>query len=57
MTLLLMIFSLDNLVPSTVVGVRRPHDVNSSGRFMLPGLMPYVGGLVELVFTVGPGRN
>lgn len=53
---LLVIFTLGNLVPSVAVGVRRLHDVNMSGWFMLLGLIPYLGGLVLLVFTVLPPK-
>lgn len=38
------------LVPSLAVGVRRLHDTNKSGWLLLLGLVPFVGGLILLVF-------
>lgn len=55
-SLLLVVFTLGNLVPSIAIGVRRLHDVNMSGWFMLLGLIPYLGGLVLLVFMVLPPK-
>jgi uncharacterized membrane protein YhaH (DUF805 family) len=37
------------LVPSLAVGVRRLHDTNKTGWFLLIGLVPFVGGLILLV--------
>jgi len=37
------------------VTVRRFHDQNRSGWFFLLNLIPYVGGLVVLVFMLLPG--
>lgn len=56
-TLLLLV----TLVPSLAVGIRRLHDTDKSGWFMLLGLIPIVGGIVLLVFycsegTRGPNR-
>ncbi len=56
MAVLLGLFTLGHLVPSIAIGVRRLHDVNMSGWFMLLGLIPYAGGLVLLVFAVLPSR-
>lgn len=56
-----MIFILGILVPSIAVQVRRFHDQDKSGWFVLLGLIPFVGGLAVLVFmclegTKGPNR-
>jgi uncharacterized membrane protein YhaH (DUF805 family) len=58
---LVMIFGLAVLVPSIAVQVRRFHDQDRSGWMVLIGLIPYVGGLILLVFmclegTRGPNR-
>ncbi len=37
------------------VGVRRMHDTNKSGWLLLLGLIPFVGGIIVLVFLVLPG--
>ncbi len=57
---LAIIFYLAMLLPSLAVGVRRLHDTGKSGWFMLISLIPLVGGIVLLVFTVQdstPGDN
>ena len=61
MGILLLLFFLAILVPSIAVQVRRFHDQDKSGWFVLLGLIPYVGGLVVFVFmciegTPGPNR-
>lgn len=48
-------------IPSLAVQVRRFHDQDKSGWFVLLNFIPYVGGLVVLVFmcldgTPGPNR-
>lgn len=43
------------LVPSIAVQVRRFHDRDMSGWFVLLNFIPYVGGLVVFVFMVLPG--
>lgn len=48
------------IVPSIAVSVRRFHDQGKSGWFYLISLVPYVGGLVVLVFMClegTPGPN
>ena len=55
------IFWLGLIVPSIAVQVRRFHDQDKSGWFVLLNLIPYVGGLIVLVFmflegTRGPNR-
>ena len=49
------------LIPSIAVTVRRFHDQDKSGWFYLLALIPYVGGIIVLVFmclegTRGPNR-
>jgi uncharacterized membrane protein YhaH (DUF805 family) len=56
------IFSLAVLVPSIMMGIKRFHDRDKSGWWMLIALVPVIGGLwllVELGFlkgTDGPNR-
>lgn len=59
--LLIGLFALAIIVPSLAVQARRFHDQDKSGWFVLLNLIPYVGGLVVLVFmcldgTPGPNR-
>jgi len=58
---LTLIFLLAIIVPSIAVQVRRFHDQDKSGWFVLLGLIPFIGGLIVLVFmflegTRGPNR-
>lgn len=58
---LLGIWVLGSIVPSIAVQVRRFHDQDKSGWFVLLGFIPYIGGLIVLVFmclegTRGPNR-
>jgi uncharacterized membrane protein YhaH (DUF805 family) len=57
----LLLFTLAILVPSLAVGVRRLHDSDRSGWWLLIGLIPFVGSIVLLVFMIlsgtrGPNR-
>jgi len=54
------IYSLLVLLPSLAVTVRRLHDTNRSGAWIFIGLLPIIGWIVLLVFTVQegtPGEN
>ena len=56
-----MILGLIFLIPSIAVAVRRFHDQDKSGWFVLLGLIPYLGWLILIVFmcldgTRGPNR-
>ena len=58
---LYLIATLALLVPSIAAGVRRLHDTDKSGRWLLLGLIPVVGAIVLIVFfcqrgTVGPNQ-
>ena len=55
------IFIVATLIPSIAVGVRRLHDTDRSGWWLLIALVPFIGGLVLLIFflldgTSGPNR-
>ena len=49
------LFSLGTLLPSIAVGVRRLHDLDKSGWWLLLAFIPVIGGLVLLYFLVQPG--
>jgi len=58
---LLGIFVLGSIIPAIAVQVRRFHDQDRSGWFVLLNFIPYLGGLIVLVFmcldgTRGPNR-
>lgn len=54
------LYGLAVLIPSIALGVRRLHDIGKSGLWYLIGLVPYVGGIVLLIFFCldsQPGPN
>jgi len=54
------LFALAMLIPSISVGVRRLHDTDRSGWWLLIALIPVIGALVLLVFYLldsQPGDN
>ena len=58
---LLFIFVIGSFIPSIAVQVRRFHDQDKSGWFVLLNFIPYIGGIIVLVFmclegTRGPNR-
>jgi uncharacterized membrane protein YhaH (DUF805 family) len=55
-----LIWIVATIVPALAVLIRRLHDTSRSGWWALIGLIPVVGGIVVLVFTVMdsiPGEN
>ncbi|MGQ0624113.1 MAG: DUF805 domain-containing protein [Sporichthyaceae bacterium] len=58
--LLYFAYAIGTFVPMLALTVRRLHDTDRSGWFMLLGVIPIVGGLVLLAFLVTdgtPGSN
>jgi uncharacterized membrane protein YhaH (DUF805 family) len=54
------IYSLAVLIPTLAVTVRRLHDIDRSGWWILIGLVPLIGAIVLLVFALlegTPGSN
>ena len=49
------LYSLAILVPGIALAVRRLHDTNRSGLLLLLGLIPLVGAIIIVVFTVQEG--
>ncbi len=49
-SVLTVIYSLAILLPSLAVTFRRLHDTGRSGWWILIGLIPFIGGIVLLVF-------
>jgi len=52
--ILMIIFYLAIFVPNLALTVRRLHDAGYSGWLLLLGLVPYLGGLILLIFAVLP---
>ena len=51
-SLVTIIVALAVIVPTIAVGVRRLHDTDKSGWFILIGLIPVIGAIVLIVFFV-----
>lgn len=51
------LYSLVVFVPSLAVSVRRLHDTNRSGWWLLIGLIPVIGTITLLVFTLQASQN
>ena len=50
------LYGLAVLIPGVAVSVRRFHDTNRSGWWLLIGLVPLIGSIVRLVFLVQDGQ-
>jgi uncharacterized membrane protein YhaH (DUF805 family) len=57
MGLLGLLYSLAVLLPSIAVSVRRLHDIDKSGWWLLLILVPLIGAIVLLVFAVMEGTR
>ena len=44
-------------IPLFTVGIRRLHDTNKSGFYVLWSLLPFIGGVVVLAFMIGEGSK
>jgi uncharacterized membrane protein YhaH (DUF805 family) len=51
------LYSLAVLVPSIAISVRRLHDTDRSGWWLLIALVPFVGAIVLLVFYIMKGTE
>jgi uncharacterized membrane protein YhaH (DUF805 family) len=59
--LLAIVYGLATLLPSLGVEIRRLHDTNKSGWWIVVALVPFVGGIILIVLfaiagTPGPNR-
>ncbi|MDD3116358.1 MAG: DUF805 domain-containing protein [Victivallaceae bacterium] len=52
-----VIYGFAVLIPSIAVSVRRLHDINRTGWWLLIGLIPLVGTIVMLIFMVTDGTT
>ncbi len=53
----IVVYSLAVLIPRLAVTVRRLHDSNHSGAYYFLSFIPWVGGLILLIFLVMPGTR
>ena len=49
--------TLFTLIPAISAGVRRLHDTNRSGFFLLLSLIPFIGGIILLFFFIAEGTK
>jgi len=50
-------FSLAIIIPNLAIGVRRLHDTNRSGLWLLLVLIPLVGGIILIVWAAMEGTH
>jgi len=55
--IVMAVFALAMLIPSIAAGIRRLHDTDRSGWWLLIGLIPLVGAIVLIVFFVTQGTQ
>jgi uncharacterized membrane protein YhaH (DUF805 family) len=55
-SILQWLYVLATLIPSLAVGVRRLHDTNRSGWWVLISLVPIVGTIILIVFMASEGN-
>lgn len=55
--ILYILYILATLVPAIAVTVRRLHDTDKSGWFVLIAFIPFVGGLILLVLNILEGTK
>jgi uncharacterized membrane protein YhaH (DUF805 family) len=51
------VFSLGVLLPSIAVGVRRLHDIDKSGWFLLLWFIPIIGWIILIVWAIQEGKE
>ncbi len=51
------VFWLAMLVPSIAAGIRRLHDTERSGWWLLIGFIPVIGGIILIILMAQPTKN
>ena len=55
--ILLGIYVLASFIPALAITIRRLHDTGKSGWFYLISFIPYIGGIILLIFVVQDSEN
>lgn len=55
--ILTTVFMLATIVPALALEVRRLHDINKSGWFVLVSLIPFVGSIILIIWFCGDSVN
>ena len=56
-TVVSILFSLAILIPSFTVGIRRLHDTNRSGFWVLLALIPLIGAIILIIWAIQKGTR
>ncbi len=56
-SLVISVFGLVMVIPSLSMAIRRLHDTNKSGYYILLGLIPLVGWIISIVLMCGESVN
>lgn len=51
-TIILVVFGLAIILPMIAVGIRRMHDINKSGWWVLINLVPFIGSIWFIVLAI-----
>ena len=54
---LFLAITLFTFIPAVAAGVRRLHDTNRSGFYLLISFIPFIGGLIVLFFLIPEGTK
>lgn len=54
---LFLLITLFTLIPAIAAGVRRLHDTNRSGFYLLLSFIPFIGSLITLFFLIPEGTK
>jgi uncharacterized membrane protein YhaH (DUF805 family) len=57
LTLIYFLFDLAIILPSIAVGIRRLHDLDRSGWWILLSLIPIVGPIILIIWYCGKGTD
>ena len=52
-----LVITILTLIPAISAGVRRLHDTNKSGFYLLFSFIPFIGGLILLFFLITDGTK
>lgn len=52
-----LIIGVATIIPTFALTVRRLHDANFSGLFLLLGFVPFIGGLIVTILLLMPDRE
>jgi len=57
LVILSIVFAIGMIIPSITVSIRRLHDRNQSGWWLLVGLIPMIGGIILFIWFVMRGTD